>query len=416
MNPFFPFFFIIKTGGFMTQKFIDRDGLKVLWKQASLQDYPNNETLMAVIDAIDETKANKDELSGTVEITSGNPEKENTVLIVNPETKEEIDIYSVEEINEKLNQLKNAGLSEELKTVLITYFTNMQTLLSQLVYISEENIGNTLTNNLTNLIIALGGKICTGISVSYIGGDVPVGTSLSSLSGITVTAYYSDDSTSDISDYVLSGAIAEGENTIIVSYGIHNTSFTVIGKNILTYEPAISTFTAELTSNEDNTYNMNFTASENKYYAALLKYNGEYINELTISHSDLVSSAGNDDGSGDELDLIIIGYNENADYPYYAIFLDATEISGWRFYWNSNAEFIADDQRDLNPAPFSSTDLERVKLIVTTSDDDMVVTVTNANTNETIATKTILGLAADGYIPAIGIGGQSVPNTYSNIL
>lgn len=46
----------------MTQKFIDRDGLKVLWNQVNLKDYPNNETLMAVIDAIDETKANKDEL------------------------------------------------------------------------------------------------------------------------------------------------------------------------------------------------------------------------------------------------------------------------------------------------------------------------------------------------------------------
>ena len=46
----------------MTQKFIDRDGLKVLWNQVNLKDYPNNETLMAVIDAIDETKADKNEL------------------------------------------------------------------------------------------------------------------------------------------------------------------------------------------------------------------------------------------------------------------------------------------------------------------------------------------------------------------
>lgn len=44
----------------MENKFLDRDGLKVLWKEVSLQDYPNNETLMAVIEAIDETKANKD--------------------------------------------------------------------------------------------------------------------------------------------------------------------------------------------------------------------------------------------------------------------------------------------------------------------------------------------------------------------
>ena len=44
------------------QKFIDRDGLKVLWNQVNLKDYPNNETLIAVIDAIDETKADKETL------------------------------------------------------------------------------------------------------------------------------------------------------------------------------------------------------------------------------------------------------------------------------------------------------------------------------------------------------------------
>lgn len=46
----------------MEQKFLDKEGVKVLWNQVSLKDYPNNETLMAVIDAIDETKADKDEL------------------------------------------------------------------------------------------------------------------------------------------------------------------------------------------------------------------------------------------------------------------------------------------------------------------------------------------------------------------
>ena len=44
------------------QKFIYRDGLKVLWNQVNLKDYPNNETLIAVIDAIDETKADKETL------------------------------------------------------------------------------------------------------------------------------------------------------------------------------------------------------------------------------------------------------------------------------------------------------------------------------------------------------------------
>ena len=43
-------------------KFLDEKGLQHLWSKISMEDYPNNETLMAVIDAIDETKANKDEI------------------------------------------------------------------------------------------------------------------------------------------------------------------------------------------------------------------------------------------------------------------------------------------------------------------------------------------------------------------
>lgn len=43
-------------------KILDKDGVKVLWRELSLKDYPNNETLMAVIDAIDETKADKNEI------------------------------------------------------------------------------------------------------------------------------------------------------------------------------------------------------------------------------------------------------------------------------------------------------------------------------------------------------------------
>ena len=45
-------------------KFIDAAGVEYLWKFLSLKDYPNNETLMAVIRAIDETKADKKDLEG----------------------------------------------------------------------------------------------------------------------------------------------------------------------------------------------------------------------------------------------------------------------------------------------------------------------------------------------------------------
>ena len=45
------------------KKFLDSEGVKLLWSKVNMQDYPNNNTLMAILDAIDETKADKDDLS-----------------------------------------------------------------------------------------------------------------------------------------------------------------------------------------------------------------------------------------------------------------------------------------------------------------------------------------------------------------
>lgn len=50
------------------KKFLDTSGVQHLWKQLSLKDYPNNETLVAVINAIDEEKANRDEIPTMDEI------------------------------------------------------------------------------------------------------------------------------------------------------------------------------------------------------------------------------------------------------------------------------------------------------------------------------------------------------------
>lgn len=41
------------------KKFLDADGVASLFSRLSLQDYPNNETLVAVLNAIDTTKADK---------------------------------------------------------------------------------------------------------------------------------------------------------------------------------------------------------------------------------------------------------------------------------------------------------------------------------------------------------------------
>lgn len=69
----------------------------------------------------------------------------------------------------------------------------------------------------------------TGIRAVYTGGEVDAGTALTDLQGITVTAQYSDGSSAAVADYTLSGTIAEGENTVTVSYGGFSDSFTVTG-------------------------------------------------------------------------------------------------------------------------------------------------------------------------------------------
>ena len=44
------------------RKYLDTKGVEYLWSKLSLEDYPNNQTLIAVINAIDESKANRDEI------------------------------------------------------------------------------------------------------------------------------------------------------------------------------------------------------------------------------------------------------------------------------------------------------------------------------------------------------------------
>ena len=69
----------------------------------------------------------------------------------------------------------------------------------------------------------------SSISATYTGGEVATGTVLSNLTGITVTATYSDGTNKTVTGYSLSGEILEGENTITVSYGGKTTTITVTG-------------------------------------------------------------------------------------------------------------------------------------------------------------------------------------------
>ena len=69
----------------------------------------------------------------------------------------------------------------------------------------------------------------SSISATYNGGEVVAGTAVSDLTGIVVKAHYSDGSTETVTGYTLSGTIAEGSNTVTVSYGGKTTTFNVTG-------------------------------------------------------------------------------------------------------------------------------------------------------------------------------------------
>jgi hypothetical protein len=73
------------------------------------------------------------------------------------------------------------------------------------------------------------GKTLTGITVVYTGGSVPVGTAVSALTGVAVTASYSDGSTEAVTGYTLSGTVNEGSNTVTVTYQGKTATFTVTG-------------------------------------------------------------------------------------------------------------------------------------------------------------------------------------------
>lgn len=125
-------------------------------------------------------------------------------------------------LSEEIANLSAGGISATARELLITVLRNG-------VYISDQSA------NITDLETALGGsggeteKTLISISATYSGGDVAVGTAVTDLTGIVVTATYSDGSTATVTDYTMSGEIAEGSNTITVTYKGMITTFTVTG-------------------------------------------------------------------------------------------------------------------------------------------------------------------------------------------
>lgn len=72
-------------------------------------------------------------------------------------------------------------------------------------------------------------KTLTSITAMYSGGDVEVGTDVTTLTGVEVTAHYSDESTEIVTEFTLSGTIVKGENKITVTYQDQTTEIIVNG-------------------------------------------------------------------------------------------------------------------------------------------------------------------------------------------
>ena len=120
----------------------------------------------------------------------------------------------------------------------------------------------------------------TGLNAVYSGGEVAVGTPLTSLTGLKVTATYSDGSTKNVTGYTLSGTIAEGNNTITVSYGGLTDTFSVIGIDA----PVVETFTITnslINVTTDN--NATTITSGGSYSATLTPDSNYYIDSVTIT-------------------------------------------------------------------------------------------------------------------------------------
>ena len=100
--------------------------------------------------------------------------------------------------------------------------TNWATYADRITAIQEDTNGDNGGDEPQSELISISATHSTGIAT--------IGTAFSSLSGISVTAFYSDDSTETVTDYTLSnGTIVSGENIVTVTYKGKTTTFTVMG-------------------------------------------------------------------------------------------------------------------------------------------------------------------------------------------
>lgn len=91
------------------KKFLDAEGVRYLWSKINMNDYPNNEVLMAVINAIDQTKADSSHTHDDRYYTE--TEVDEKILVINTS----ID-NKYKAINKKINSISKPITEQDIDT------------------------------------------------------------------------------------------------------------------------------------------------------------------------------------------------------------------------------------------------------------------------------------------------------------
>ena len=118
----------------------------------------------------------------------------------------------------------------------------------------------------------------SSISATYSGGSVLVGTSVNDLTGIVVKANYSNGTNETVTGYTLSGTIAEGSNTVTITYSGKTTTITVIG--YVEEESEITSYIGKTVTVNKNCTNHNYV-----HLTALIKVDNDVQIGSVISGS-----------------------------------------------------------------------------------------------------------------------------------
>lgn len=150
-------------------------------------------------------------------------------------------VAAINEVQAEVQQGGDSGLSKTAATLLIE-------ILRHALFDSDQS--DTIDALETALAAGTTDPETPEVTLSYItadytGGSVPVGTDVYSLSGLTVTAHYSDGTSAAVTDYTIGGQIAvAGTNTLSIGYEGKFTTVSVTGEET---EKTLTRITANYT-------------------------------------------------------------------------------------------------------------------------------------------------------------------------